>query len=69
MGAPIKLKKKVQPLILEGRNKENDQDNNVEGDEVECPVDCVCRDEVVLQALNENRKSPLNSTCIIGVDR
>ena len=29
-------------------NLENDWDENVEGDAVEGPVDCVCRDEVVL---------------------
>ena len=32
-------------------------DHNVEGDVIEGPVDCVSREEVV-QALNENRKSP-----------
>ena len=32
-------------------NKENDRDHNVEGDAVECPLDCVCRDEVV-QVIN-----------------
>ena len=38
-------------------NEENDLDRNVEGDVVEGPVVCVSREEV-LQALNENRKSP-----------
>ena len=38
-------------------NEENDWDHNVEGDAVEGPVVCVSREEV-LQALNENRKSP-----------
>ena len=33
-------------------NEEVDWDYNVEGDAVEGPVVCVCRDEV-LQALNE----------------
>ena len=33
-------------------NKENDWDNNAEGDAVEGPVVCECREEV-LQALNE----------------
>ena len=33
-------------------NEENDWDYNVEGDAVEGPVVCVCREEV-LQALNE----------------
>ena len=37
-------------------NEENDWDH-VEGDAVEGPVVCVCREEV-FQALNENRKSP-----------
>ena len=32
--------------------EENDWDRNVEGDAVEGPVGCVCREEV-LQALNE----------------
>ena len=32
--------------------EENDWDHNVEGDAVEGPVQCVCRDDVV-KALNE----------------
>ena len=38
-------------------NEENDSDHNVEGDAVEGPVVCVSGEEV-LQALDENRKSP-----------
>ena len=48
-------------------NAEDDLDCNVEGDVVEGPVVCVCREEV-LQALNENRKSPWTLRSIIGVD-
>ena len=33
-------------------NEENDWDHNVEGDEVEGPIDWLCRDEVV-QVWNE----------------
>ena len=36
-------------------NEENEWDHNVEGDAIEGPVDCVCRNEVVL-ALNEMEK-------------
>ena len=35
-------------------NEENDWDHNVEGDAVEGPVVCVCREEV-LQALSETK--------------
>ena len=38
-------------------NEENDWDHNVEGDPIEDPAVCVCREEVLL-ALNENMKSP-----------
>ena len=38
-------------------NEENVWDQNEDGDAVEGPVICVSREEV-LQALNENRKSP-----------
>ena len=48
-------------------DEENDQDHNVEGDAVEGPVICVNRKEV-LQALNEDRKSPWTFRSIIGVD-
>ena len=47
--------------------KENDCDHIVEGDAVEIPVVCVCREQA-LQALNENRKSPRTFRSIIGVD-
>ena len=47
--------------------EENDCDHNVEGDAVEGPVVCVSREEV-LQALNENRKSPWTLRSITGVD-
>ena len=40
-------------------NEENDWEHNVEEDTVEGPVVYVCREEV-LQALNENRKSPMD---------
>ena len=48
-------------------NEENDWDHNVEGDVVEGPVVCVSREEV-LQALNENRKSPWTFRSITRVD-
>ena len=48
-------------------NEENDWDYNVEGDEVEGPLVCVRREEV-LQALNENRKSPWPFRSITRVD-
>ena len=48
-------------------NEENDWDRNVEGDAVEVPVVCVCRDEMP-QALNEIRKSPWTATSITRVD-
>ena len=43
-----KVRKDYMERII---NEENDWDHNVEGDAVECPVVCVCREEVV-QALN-----------------
>ena len=49
-------------------NEENDWHHNVEGDTVEGPVVCVSREEEMLQALNENRKSPWPFIRIIGVD-
>ena len=48
-------------------NEENDLDHNVEGDAIEGPAVCVSR-EGVLQALNENKKSPWTFRCTIGVD-
>ena len=48
-------------------NKDNDWDHNVEGDAVEGPVVCVNREEV-LQALNENRKSPSAFRSMTRVD-
>ena len=48
-------------------NEENDWDHNIEGDATEGPVVYISR-EVVLQALNENRKSPWNFRSITIVD-
>ena len=48
-------------------NEENDWDHNVEGESVDGPVVCVSREEV-LQALNENRKSPITFRSITRVD-
>ena len=49
------------------KKEENDWDSNVEGDAVEGPAVCVSREEV-LQALNENRKSPWTFRSITRVD-
>ena len=49
-------------------NEENYWVRNVEGDAVEGPVICVSREEV-LQALNEDRKSPWTFRSITRVDR
>ena len=59
MESCVSLKRKhiVWKDYMEIMNEENDWDHNVEGDAVEGPLVCVGRDEV-LQALNENRKSP-----------
>ena len=48
-------------------NEGNDWDRYVEGDAVEGPVVCVSREEV-LQALNENKKSPWTFRSITRVD-
>ena len=48
-------------------NEENYWDGNVEGDAVEGLVVCISREEV-LQALNDNRKSPWTFTSITTVD-
>ena len=48
-------------------NEDNDWGNNVKGDAVEGPVVCVSREDV-LQALNENRKSPWTFRSITRVD-
>ena len=48
-------------------NEENDLDYDVEGDAVEGPVVCASREEVV-QALNENRKSPSTVRSVTRVD-
>ena len=48
-------------------DEENDWDHNVEGDAVEGPVVCVSGEEL-LQALNENRKSPWTFRSITIVD-
>ena len=48
-------------------NEDNDWDHNVEGDAVEGPVVCVSREEV-LQALNENSKSPNTFRSITRLD-
>ena len=45
----------------------NDWGHKVEGDAVEGPVVCVSIEEM-LQALNENRKSPWTFRSIIRVD-
>ena len=49
-------------------NEENDWDHNVEGDTVEGPVVCVCREEV-LQALSElkTEKAPGPSEVSLGL--
>ena len=49
-------------------NEENDWNHNEEGDAVEGPVICVSREEM-LQALNENRKSPWTFRNVTRVDR
>ena len=48
-------------------NQKNDWDRNMKGDAVEGPVFCASREEV-LQALNENRKSPWPFRSITRVD-
>ena len=48
-------------------NEANDWDHNMEGDAVEGPVVTVSREQV-LQALNENRKSPWTFRRAVGVD-
>ena len=48
-------------------NEKNDWDHNVEVDAVEGIVVCISREEV-LQALNENRKSPWTFRSITRVD-
>ena len=48
-------------------NEENDCDQNVEGDAVEGPIVCVCREEVQ-RASYESRKSPWTFRGIIRLD-
>ena len=48
-------------------NEENDWDHNEEGDAVEGPVVCVCREEV-LQASNENMIDPWTFRSITRVE-
>ena len=49
----VRMRGKVWKDYMERTmNKENDLDDNVEGDAVEAPVDCVSREEV-LQSLSE----------------
>ena len=60
----IDWKDYMKRIMIDG----NDCDHNVEGDVVEGPVVCVCREEVI-QAINEMKtKSPRTFSSIIGVD-
>ena len=67
-GVSVRRKEVVRKDYMERiMNEENYWDYNVEGDAVESPVDCVSSEEV-LQALNENRKSPWTFRNITRVD-